>query len=231
MEIIEATQEECEMRAAEIVAGKINETISRKGNVVLGLVGGSSVSGVYKILAEKDINWSSVHMFWADERCVSQYSVDSNYKLAKDSFIDGLIESGKLPAVNVHPFIYNPESAVSGLRKYIEEFEKYGKAFDVVLLSVGEDGHVASLFPRLGITKENDMFFYLNDSPKPPAKRMTASRRLLERSGCGIALFFGKNKNVAFEKFKDDKITISECPAKLINKVIQSYAFHTKEDI
>jgi len=69
----------------------------------------------------------------------------------------------------------------------------------VVLLSSGEDDHIASLFPNHETIKYNkDFFISTKTSPKPPKNRMSSSRKLLSKTKVSILLFFSKSKKQAF---------------------------------
>ena len=176
MNVINDTIEVCEQRAAEIIAKKLNEIATSKGHVVFGIPGERSVEGVFKNLLEKEIDWQKVHIFMVDEKCVSLNSLESNYRLAYNSFIKQLIESRKMPGENACPFIYEEGNAYKSLRSYDNALAKFGRRFDLVLLSSGEDGHIAALYPNhRSVTNEANAFFLMNDSPKPPKNRITAS--------------------------------------------------------
>jgi len=226
MNVIQSSKIECEMQAAEIIAQKLNELASKKEHVVFGICGGTSVKGIFSHLLNKEIQWNKIHIFMVDERCVSLNSLESNYKLAYDTFIHRLIEQYKLPQENAHPFIYDSTNAYSGLKKYENIIAKFNRKFDLILLSAGEDGHVAALYPNhRSISNESTTFFMMNDSPKPPKDRMTSSRKLLQTAQVAILLFFGQGKQQAFEKFNNSTTQVKDCPAKLITSIPESYVF------
>jgi len=220
MKTIKGKRADLEKQVASLIAEKLSTLARTKKEIIFGIVGGSSVSGIYKNLLSEKIPWKKVNVFMVDERIVPVANEDSNFKLAEDSFINDLVEKGKLPQENLHPFFEH-----RGVEVYTEEFKQYGKEFDLVLLSAGEDGHVGALFPNYTIEEDGDYFIELDESPKPPKARVTASRKLLERSGTAIVLFFGDKKKKAYEKFKDSKTSVESCPAKLVEKVKDSYVF------
>ncbi len=93
-------------------------------------------------------------------------------------------------------------------------------------LSSGEDGHIASLFPSHQSIKDNSSSYILvEDSPKPPAKRISASRKQIVEGKKAIILFFGETKAEAYQNFIDENISVEECPAKLVFEVEDSLAF------
>ena len=92
------------------------------------------------------------------------------------------------------------------------------------MLSSGEDGHVAALFPdHHSIKDKSEYFFTMGDSPKPPPERMTASLSLLKKSTIAIVLFYGEDKKDAYERFHDENLSIYNCPAKFVEEVDEGY--------
>jgi 6-phosphogluconolactonase len=219
-EIIKAPKSELEKKAAQILKDSIVNLLKEKDQIIFAIPGGRSVSGVFQLLKEeKDISWDKVHIFMVDERLVPLDHPDSNFKLAKESFIDALLNSGKLPKENVHPFMKD-----LGMDKYEEELKELGGAYDIVLLSSGEDGHIGALYPNHhSIKNESDYYLVMPDSPKPPPDRMTMSRKLLLRSKVALIVFLGEGKKEAYIKFLDDTIDYKPCPAKLVQSIKQSF--------
>lgn len=225
--IIEKSREECEKEAAKTIARLLTKSVHERGKAVLGISGGRSVQGVLKQMLTQEVPWNNVHIMMTDERCVSLNSLESNYRQAHESIINALLSAKKLPSGNAHPFIYNEAHAIKAVLKYHQTLESLG-GFDVILASAGEDGHIASLFPKHHSTqKENVGFFLIHDAPKPPAKRMTASRKLLLKSRAGVLLVFGKEK--AWTAFNDPSKTVLECPIKLITQLPESQVFRSQE--
>ncbi len=184
----------------------LSAIILEKGYAVLGLPGGRSIKHFFPVL--KKLPWQKLHLFMADERLVPVNDKESNFRLLKEGFIDGIF----IPKENLHPFIMEKEKDC-GAGRYTEELLKYG-GFDAAILGVGEDGHVAGLFPNYTINNMQKGFFVFHDSPKPPKDRMTASRKLLEGAKLIALLFVGEPKRNAYNMFFDNKIKVEQCPAK-----------------
>ena len=220
MMFLDGERSELEERATKLIA----ERIGSLPKVVLGIVGGSSVSGIFALLINENIDWSKVHIFMVDERCVQIDSEESNFRGAYESFLRQLVAEGILPEKNIHPYRYDEGHLESTLTNYNEEFRNHGNKFDIVLLSAGEDGHIASLFPgHNSIMDEGDEFIAVEEAPKAPPLRISASRKLLERSGLGILLFFGDQKRKALKRFRDENISIKECPAKVVQSMTNAW--------
>jgi 6-phosphogluconolactonase len=111
------------------------------------LTGGKSPIKLYRKLAETDIDWSIIDLFWGDERYVSHRSRNSNYKLALDEFVKKIEINKK----NIFPIKTNKSISKCSAEysKKIKKYFKYKKInFDYCLLGMGEDGHIASIFPH-----------------------------------------------------------------------------------
>jgi 6-phosphogluconolactonase len=128
-----------EREVALIVAGRLAEQARAGGSVVL--TGGSTPRVAYQLAAELEPDWSRVELWWADERCVPPDDQASNYGMAKRALLDRL---GQPPAA-IHR-MQGELGRDEGAAEYKLELSEAG-VFDLVLLGLGPDGHIASLFP------------------------------------------------------------------------------------
>ncbi len=124
---------------------KIKEKKGQRLSFVL--TGGKSPIKLYRTLSKSKINWKNVDFFWGDERYVSQNSQHSNFKLAKLNILNSLkIKNNQLFPVNT-----SKPSFISSSKDYEKKIKKYffrrKMQFDIILLGLGEDGHIASIFP------------------------------------------------------------------------------------
>lgn len=220
------SQQSCETSAAEYLRESINETLKTRPHAVLAIPGGRSVCGIFKLMAQDPkIPWGKVHVFLADERLVPRDSPDSNYSQAYQTLIRPLQDKGELPEGNVHPL---PAESRDPVNDYSGQLEALGGVFDAVLLSSGEDGHVAALYPNHHSIRDNSEYFLvMNDSPKPPKDRITCSPRLLARSKSGVLLFFGEGKLAAFSRYLDPKLSLTDCPAKIVDLMGRAMVYST----
>ncbi len=137
----------------------------------VALTGGTIAIAAYEQLAPGVADWSHVHLWWGDERYVAPGHEDRNDQQARDAFIDRL----GVPDDHVHVM----PARTDGIPTMAEAAHAYGarlpaEGFDLVLLGLGPDGHVASLFPGFAQLDEQvrpcvEVF----DSPKPPPERIT----------------------------------------------------------
>jgi 6-phosphogluconolactonase len=126
--------------AARLVAERLAEQARAGGSIVL--TGGSTPRHAYEVAAEIEDDWSRVELWWGDERCVPPGDERSNYGMAKAALLDRL--DGEPAAIHRIQGELGRDAAVA---EYKQELEGVGD-FDLVLLGLGPDGHVASLFPN-----------------------------------------------------------------------------------
>jgi 6-phosphogluconolactonase len=199
--------------------------ISKEREVMLGLCGGRSVVGLITAIknfsfadsqAGKDVRalLNKVHFFMVDERLVPLTDPDSNYGMLKKNLFDDLLREGIVKPEQLHPFIPVKEEIDYGTSGYGKEFKQYSARFDGVVLGVGEDGHIAGLFPRHPTLKRAEpIFVSFFDSPKPPAGRMTATLPLVMDTVATVLLFTGEGKRNAWERFNAPSTPPEECPS------------------
>jgi 6-phosphogluconolactonase len=132
---------------ADQVVDTLSHAVSRRGSASLVLSGGSTPRQALHRLARKEIDWNCVDIFWGDERCVPPGDEASNFRMAREA----LLGPAGIPSDRIHR-IEGELGAVPGARRYEQllrrRFSGRWPDFDVVLLGIGSDGHVASLFPE-----------------------------------------------------------------------------------
>jgi 6-phosphogluconolactonase len=136
--------------AAEHFVATARAAIAKRGVFYVALAGGSTPKGLYQKLATspfvEQIDWSRVHLFFGDERCVPPTHDDSNFKMARQAMIDLV----PIPAENVHRMPTESNEPADVAKRYAETMQEVmnGAPFDLLLLGLGPDGHIASLFPE-----------------------------------------------------------------------------------
>lgn len=161
---------------AQYVAGVA--TACAKERFVVALSGGSMPKLLASLL-DLDIDWAKWDVFFADERCVSRDSPDSNAKACEDHLFSKI--KGAKPTVHHLDASLSPAEAAE---KYADELNACGRRFDLCLLGMGPDGHTASLFPEHDLFRKPDgaVARAILDSPKPPAERVTFTLATLQNS-------------------------------------------------
>lgn len=170
------------------------QSVHRPVHVVLtgGTVGIRLLAEARTSPVAEAVDWTGVHVWWGDERFLPAGHADRNETQAREALLDHL----PLPAENVHavpaadsPGIGSPEDAAAA---YAAELARYAPAerddagpavppFDVLLLGMGPDGHIASLFPGQDTVAVTDRTVVgVHDSPKPPPERVSLTYPALE---------------------------------------------------
>lgn len=164
-----ANADEVALGAAEAVVSRVNDLLEVQPMVNLVVTGGTVGILTLAKLRELALDWSQVHVWWGDERFVAKDSADRNELQAKNALLDHI----QIPAQNLHPFPASDEGLE--LDDAAAEFRKVvaGVTFDILLLGIGPDGHVASLFP--GKHALGELVVAEHDSPKPPPRRLSLS--------------------------------------------------------
>ena len=138
--------------AAEFVAELAAEAIAARGSFNVALSGGNTPRPVYQRLALVAIDWTRVHVFFGDERCVPPRDARSNYHMARAALLDHVA----IPPENVHRMRGEdpPEAAADTYAVELSNALGDSGRLDLVLLGLGHDGHTASLFPGLAAVTE-----------------------------------------------------------------------------
>lgn len=147
---------------AETWARVAEAAIARQNAFYVALAGGSTPRQLYTRLGEEpyrgSIDWSRVHIFFGDERCVPRDHADSNFRMATET----LLSHVPIPAAQIHTMFdpartpqQNAEDYAAQLRSVVPHNEHELPVFDLVLLGMGDDGHTASLFPGTTILQES----------------------------------------------------------------------------
>lgn len=178
------SEEDVAVALAKYTSELSHKYISEKGSFTVVLSGGTLIDTLRKLVEspyKESIDWSKWLIFWVDERVVPLDHEDSNYLLAWRGFLSKLpIPSNNVYAINDKK---SPEGAADDyeerLKKLVENkvlplSETGFPKFDLMLLGMGPDGHVASLFPTREQRYEKKRWVtFITDSPKPPPPRIT----------------------------------------------------------
>jgi 6-phosphogluconolactonase len=149
----------------------------------------------------RDRFYDRVHFFWADERCVPPTDPESNFRMASEGLLAPLhIAAGQIHRLRGEE---EPEAAARAAAAELSGLAPANAAglpvLDLVLLGMGEDGHVASLFPGAGaeVLNATAPFLVVRDSPKPPPVRLTLSYAALAAARQIWVLVVGAGKENA----------------------------------
>ncbi|MEO0376649.1 MAG: 6-phosphogluconolactonase [Cyanobacteria bacterium P01_A01_bin.17] len=206
-------------RAAELVVAEAQQAIAQRDRFTIALSGGNTPKPLYEQLAEKDLPWSKVHIFWGDERYVPADHADSNAGMARKAWLDRV----PLPAENIHPMATDAADPADAARTHEQHLNAFfGSSsepgqfpqLDVVLLGIGPDGHTASLFPHTEALQVCDRSITVGNKDGQP--RITFTIPILNRARCVIFLVTGENKRTALEQIFAEQANSSQWPARLV---------------
>lgn len=187
---------------AEIVRTAAQAAIQRKGRFTLALSGGSTPRTLYRLLAQPpyatEIAWSSIEVFWSDERCVPPDHPESNYRMAREALLDHI----PIPAGQVHRMrgeMHVPQQAAQEYRAELQGV--FGKGalpcFDLLLLGLGEEGHTASIFPGVHVPTDPDILVAAVFVPDVNTWRLTMTLPVINAAGHVLFLVAGRAKQDA----------------------------------
>ncbi len=190
--------------AAELIQQQIAHALRRSARAILVLTGGNTPIGLYELLASPayrdQIAWQQVWVLWGDERNVPLDDAASNAGMAMHT----LLHHVPIPPAQVLPMITTPAAdlatTAAAYQQQVQAVLAGGSGLlDVLLLGMGADGHVASLFPghaALDLPAEV-LVTAISDAPKPPPQRITLTLPALNRAALVLLLVTGGDKAAA----------------------------------
>jgi 6-phosphogluconolactonase len=206
--------------AVAFVADRASEAIARRGLFTLALAGGGTPKPVYERLAMPDvagaIEWSRVHVFFGDERCVPPDDPQSNFRMAREA----LLARVPIPDENVHrvrgedPPTVAAEEAERSLRDVVPAAPV--PSLDLVFLGLGDDGHTASLFPDTAALGEQSRLVVANFVEKLSSWRVTFTAPLINAARDVVFLVEGAGKAAALEAVLEGPFTPTLLPSQLV---------------
>jgi 6-phosphogluconolactonase len=176
---------------AHVVAERLAAAARAGGHVVL--TGGSTPRQAYETASLLESDWTRVELWWGDERCVPPDDARSNYGMAKRALLDR-VTTGKVHRMR------GELGRDEGATLYEQELGSLER-FDVVLLGLGPDGHIASLYPREPTLDETERKAVGAEAKlEPYVDRITLTLPMLRRARDVIFLVTGENKAEAAQR-------------------------------
>src|ERR1700723_391090 len=177
--------------AGERLIDLVNAAIAARGRALVVLTGGGNGNRLMRFLATESarIDWTKVHLFWGDDRYVTEDDDERNEKQARAELLDHV----DIPARNVHAMPALDGEFGGDLAAAALSYEQLLAAnaepgdpapnFDVHLLGMGPEGHINSLFPDTPAVRETTRLVVgVEGSPKPPPQRITLTLPAIQRS-------------------------------------------------
>jgi 6-phosphogluconolactonase len=195
---------------ANFVVKAQNDAIDKRGKFTLALSGGSLPNNLKGLVGQQGVHWEKWEVFFCDERVVPLDHEDSNFRACNEAFLKHV----PIPREQIHTI---DESLLDDLDELSDQYEKQLIAlfaeknaarfpvFDLILLGMGPDGHTCSLFPGHELLSETDRWVaWLDDSPKPPNKRITFTYPVINHAYRCAFVISGESKQDMLHAILDE---------------------------
>lgn len=202
--------------AANYTVRVAREAIAKRGKFTFALSGGTTPGKMYALLTSEpyrsQIDWSAVHFFWSDERCVPPTDPQSNYHLAQEALLSKL----NLRPDQIHRLPADRPDRQQAATDYEAEIRQVlggdVPAFDLLQLGMGPEAHTASLFPHQPALREEKRLVLPVSVPKPPPDRLTFTPPLLRAARHILFLATGADKAAALHEVLEGADNPEEYP-------------------
>lgn len=168
--------------------------IAARGRFALALTGGSAATAFLPRLVSARVDWERTEFFWGDERAVPPTDRESNFALAQRLLLGPLA----VPVANLHRLpadLPDLDRAAAAAERELVRCLGEPPRLDLLWLGVGDDGHVASLFPGSPLLDERRRYVAaVHDSPKPPANRLTLTLAAIAAARLVVVTALGEAK-------------------------------------
>lgn len=207
-----ADKDQLQLAGATRIINALATALAARGQAHIALTGGSMGIAVLAGIAEhplkESLDWSRVHFWWSDERFVASGHQDRNEQQAKDALLASLnLPEGNLHVMGAADVFGSAEEAAAAYVQELARFAPEGEfspRFDVTLLGMGPDGHIASLFPdREEVLQAEGVALAVHNSPKPPPTRVTLTLPVINFSERIWFLIAGADKAEATGRLRE----------------------------
>ncbi len=203
---------------ADLFIAKGNEALAARGRFTVSLAGGTTPKAAYALLGTQPrkiaLDWTKTEIFFGDERCVPPDDAQSNYRMAREAFIDAVA----IPPDNVHRIKgeIDPADAANAYRDEIVAALGDHPRLDLVLLGMGPDGHTASLFPGNDPTADDEALVRAVYSTSQQQWRVTLTPSLLNAARTIAFAVEGAGKAAMLERVRHGPYEPSTFPSQII---------------
>lgn len=209
------------VRAAEEIVHISGESICTHGQFSLCLTGGNTPADVYTLIAARfhlSVDWNAVHLFWGDERCVPPDDPASNYGMAVRTMLSKI----NLDPSRIHR-MRGEDQPEQGAREYESELKDFFSLeegefprFNLILLGLGDNVHIASLFPGHPAIHENQRLAVAVEVDAPQRHRITLTPPVLNNAARVMFIVSGENKAAAVKAALEGPRDPDKYPAQII---------------
>jgi 6-phosphogluconolactonase len=210
------------VRAAEEIAHLAGEAICTHGEFTLCLTGGNTPASTYELLATRfhlSVDWKEVQFFWGDERCVPPDDPASNFGMANRTMLSKLA----LRPEQIHRMRGEQEPALAA-QEYEQELRTFFHlerpvdfpSFNLVLLGLGDNAHVASLFPHHPALQEKTRLAVAVEVEAAPSRRISLTLPVINNAERVMFLVSGANKAEAVRDVLQGSAEPDQYPAQFV---------------
>jgi 6-phosphogluconolactonase len=182
-----------------------SEAIAGRGQFAWAVPGGSVAEACFPSFAQAAIDWSRTHVFWGDERAVPPSDPQSNYGFAWQLWLRHV----EIPRDRIHRMAADSIDLDRAAAAYDHELRQTlgdPPRLDLILLGVGPDGHVCSLFPGHPAIDERARYTVgVEGAPKPPPRRITLTLPAIRAARIIVVCAFGEEKAEAVREALGDQ--------------------------
>lgn len=211
--------------AAKFIVDTCVQAIRDRGVASVALAGGGTPRQAYTLLSQpayvSHIDWRCLQVFWSDERLVPPDHTDSNFRLAAEALLNRV----PVPPENIHRMRGElaPTEAAEDYEKEMRNFMLPGQdgnpRFDLMMVGMGDDGHVASLFPGSPALLERQRWVVAtehNQPPPPLVSRLTLTLPVINAAATVLVMVTGEKKADCIRQVLGVESTGAPLPAQLI---------------
>ncbi len=213
--------EKLSRHAANLFIEESNKSIRERNRFLVALNGGGTPTRLFQLLASEyrdQVDWSKVHVFWGDERCVPPDDAGSNFHQAHEL----LLSKVAIPESNIHR-VLGELDPVSASKKYAEVLKTFADSnldflrFDLVYLGMGEDGHTASLFPYSSVQASEPVIAVTANYQDRPANRVTMTQLVFNQARMLVFMATGEKKAETLAHVLSERYNPESYPAQRID--------------
>ena len=184
--------------AARLCVERAAQSIAERNQFLVALNGGSTPNRLFQLLGtefREQMDWSKVHIFWGDERCVPPEDPGSSYGQARNMFLSHV----SIPTENIHR-VKGELKPVEASKDYALTLKEFAAPplewprFDLVYLGMGEDGHTASLFPGSPVDVSEAVLPVTAHYQDRPANRVTLTPLVFDEARLVAFMATGEKK-------------------------------------
>ena len=213
--------EELSRAAADLFIEQVAQAINERNRFLVVFNGGSTPTHLFELLAtdyHENVDWSKVHAFWGDERCVPPDDAGSSYGQARDILLSHVL----IPDSNIHRIKgeLGPAEASKDYSLTLREFASppfEWPRFDLVYLGMGEDGHTASLFPGSPVDVSEPTMPVTAHYQDRPANRVTLAPIVFNSARMIVFMATGEKKANTLAEVLSDRYNPERYPAQRID--------------